>query len=90
MTFTGDMNKADFEISLYPNPAQNYVNLSVDGEISPNAKVSILNMVGATILKYNMPQSNTIQIDASALNPGVYFLNVTSERGVVSEKLIVK
>lgn len=74
-------------IYVYPNPANNKVLVATDnGSVISN--IQIINIAGESVANYkNLNQSSTI-VDISNLYSGMYILNVISERGTKSIKLI--
>lgn len=70
------------EISLYPNPAQNEINLSYLIDInSNNLNVVILNSMGQVLLQENINSSDftsTQSFDISNFSNGVYYLQINN------------
>lgn len=62
------------ELSVYPNPVQDFLNLDFDGEIS---HVRVLNLNGQEVKITAANYSNKL-IDISYLSPGIYFIWVES------------
>ena len=60
---------------IYPNPAQNIINLQSD--IVSDVTFVLYNTTGQLL----MTGKNQKQIDVSALNPGIYFLQLTDKTG---------
>lgn len=78
-------------VELYPNPAKGeaYLNLNL---IKPSdLNVSIYNSLGAEVAtySYNGFASGVIRLDISNLAKGNYVVNVRSNEGVVTKKLMV-
>lgn len=73
-------------ISLYPNPAKErlYINTSI-----PIKQMTICNLLGQEIQKYNNLET-TSSINISVLNEGVYFVKLSTEKGVYATKIIVE
>jgi len=82
----------DFEfndLSLYPNPASNEVNLKWNK--SEAVSVRVYNTLGKLMFygkKVNL--SNGFKIDVSSFNSGVYFVKLNTTKGEVTKKLILK
>jgi hypothetical protein len=74
---------AKIAVDLYPNPAENAIYLSYEGELS-NIKIS--DMSGKTVLEDI--QSNTI--DISTFDSGFYFLSYDDPNGRTYSKKFVK
>ena len=82
----------DFEfgdLSLYPNPAKNEVNLKWNKP--EDVSVRIYNTLGKIMFygkKVNL--FNGFNIDVSSFNSGVYFVKLNSLNGEITKKLILK
>ncbi|WP_312323279.1 peptide-N-glycosidase F-related protein [Soonwooa sp.] len=77
---TSETSKKD--VSIYPNPSQNEVN------IQSNDKIKNIELYSIDGKKLNNYQSN--KIDISKLNKGVYNLNILFENGETSNQKIIK
>ena len=74
-------------ITLYPNPASASCTVSAPGL----RKVEVLDLTGHLLLSYQPINLSTYQpINLSPLNPGVYFVRLSSDNGVFTKKLIVQ
>jgi hypothetical protein len=85
--YTGlEENETQNNILLYPNPAKEriYINTSI-----PIKKITICNFLGQEIKNYNTLQVQS-SIDISGLNEGVYFVKLSTEKGVYATKIIVE
>jgi hypothetical protein len=84
-----DAKKDITEMTIFPNPVNNEVNVDVALESSLNGKVEIYNSIGATVIAqpamFNSG-SNRVSLDVSSLAPGNYMLAVKTDNGVVSKK----
>ncbi|HKR06305.1 MAG TPA: T9SS type A sorting domain-containing protein [Bacteroidia bacterium] len=74
-------NVPDFLIS--PNPANNYINISLPAENS-DCQIEILNTLGKTILK----TQNKNTIDVSLFSKGIYFIKVNESENLYLQKFI--
>jgi len=70
-------------ISFYPNPVKDILNLEVNDLILENAK--IYNLEGAFILNYSIENN---KINLSNLNAGIYFIKISTNKGDVYKKVI--
>ncbi|CAM3620648.1 hypothetical protein FSS13T_17890 [Flavobacterium saliperosum S13] len=75
------------KFSVYPNPANNLVTVSNNGSIQIN-KVSISDINGRTVKSLNYNGVTETQINVSELNAGVYFMNIDTNEGVATKKII--
>jgi len=70
---------------VYPNPATTEVTVSIDNKYNVNT-ISVIDIAGREVL--TVAPSNSATIDLSNLQSGYYFINVGTDQGVVSTKLI--
>lgn len=83
-------------IGLYPNPSKNgSTRLSINTEKSMIVKIDVLNMLGqkmdeVTNSRLNVGK-NSFEINTSKLNPGIYFIAITSSNDVkIAKKFMVE
>lgn len=72
---------------VYPNPVNNLVNISLVSntlEIEIN-KVTVSDVNGRIVKEFN---SNLNQLNVSDLNSGVYFLNIETQNGKATKKIV--
>lgn len=62
-------------LKLFPNPAKDH--LSISGIIEGNAYLALTDLNGKRVLEYTGNVSETHDINISALDKGIYFLQVT-------------
>jgi hypothetical protein len=80
----------DQQISVFPNPTSDIVNIQVLNPKYESIEYNLLNVVGKRVKsgRLNMSQS---EISTTDLNSGIYFLNLRSEGvDLLNEKLIVR
>lgn len=78
----------DFEI--YPNPAKDFVILDFNKFRGELIQINILNVQGQNILTLNTNnQSKTFNIPLSNFSNGIYFLQLLTESGILTKKIIV-
>ena len=92
-TSTKDLGNAINEFKIFPNPAQDMVNLSIDTDASVDAiLVRVVDLLGKEVKTQRIPAGTTIyQMNSSDLNTGIYFVQLTNLEGDVLEtKKLVK
>ncbi|MBQ9312415.1 MAG: fibronectin type III domain-containing protein [Bacteroidales bacterium] len=92
LTINSGINEVENEINvmLYPNPATNNTTLSIQG-LSLNAIITISDVQGKTLARYDLLQGQeTLNINLSSFESGVYYVRITSDGISKTEKLIVK
>ena len=71
-------------INIYPNPTLGKLHIDSQGKIN---KVSISNILGKQIFFTEDFRTNTI--DLSSFDNGVYFINISTNKGMHIEKIIL-
>lgn len=74
---------------VYPNPASENVNLHLLDTEANGFDVTVIDMLGKTVLK-NSYTTNEASLNIASLNTGVYFISITSNGKHQVKKLIVK
>ena len=77
---------SDAYMMMFPNPANNMVNLSTNYAMS---NVKVVNQLGQVVLEQT-PNSKTVIVNTAQLQAGVYFVKVTSEAGQSTHKLVIE
>ena len=67
------INGEGLGLEVYPNPAQNVLNLKMLGAIQQNATVSLTDISGR-VLKHMQLDKNEMTIDIANIAPGIYQL----------------
>ncbi len=73
----------DLNVSIYPNPVQNYLTISTTDQVK---KIEVINTLGQKILE----TSQNKNIDVSSLNEGIYYVNVRTDKDCLIKKIIKK
>ncbi len=72
------------DVSVYPNPAKNIVTVKISLANSINIKLAVTDMSGKTIFTKSVLAGNgetIVQVDASRLSTGSYFIKIISDNG---------
>ena len=80
-------------ISMYPNPSQGAVKLSVLLEQSSTLRVSVMDLTGRVIYDYNAPNENTafeVDMDLNGAPSGMYMVHIQTDNNNYSERLILR
>ncbi len=82
-----------YNFSFFPNPAKDYLNITLkNNQISSSGIIKIFNNIGQLVKEYifNDSLSNSIQINISDLQNGVYLLQAKSVAGTYQNKIIIQ
>lgn len=85
----------DFEISnlkLYPNPANDILNISADFNSIENASLKMFDLLGKLVYENDtlFKFSSDATINVSSFSPGVYMLQLSKDGKVDTRKVVVK
>ena len=79
-------------VTLYPNPANEYVDIRVDGDLNVTMMevYDVFGKVIRTVVGANNDPSLPTRINISDLANGVYFVRITTEAGTVTKPFVKK
>lgn len=84
-------NISSFDV--YPNPVKDIATLDINLNSSSVGTVQVIDMLGRNVIdlgtKSMKAGQNSIQLNTSKLNNGMYFIKVTTDNGVISKKITV-
>ncbi|MEO8761150.1 MAG: T9SS type A sorting domain-containing protein [Bacteroidia bacterium] len=87
------INTFSNNIVLYPNPANNYFNLTVKNLVNDAFEITLYDMKGAVLLKDNftsLPGKTTQTYKTDGLEKGVYFISIKDKQHrTIQKKLII-
>jgi hypothetical protein len=81
------------EVGIYPNPASDFANLSLNMESAGDVSISLLNAIGQEVFYSKDTYKSgvhSVKIDLTGLEAGVYFYTVSSENFSNTKRLVVK
>lgn len=90
---TGINNRVISGMKMYPNPASESVKVTFSSEESANAVVSVMNLMGQMVYTDNVnihEGYNMVTIPVNQFTSGVYMVNIKTNKGMSTQKLIVK
>jgi PKD repeat protein len=84
----GSVNKGSIstQICISPNPASE--KLTITGIPERTENVSLISVLGNTLMQITPPNTETLTIDVSKLQKGTYYLRVVSVDGVATKKFV--
>ena len=80
-----DEIEEDFEISVYPNPVNDVLNINI---ASNNTAIEIFDIVGKQVVKMNLVNGKN-QLNIENLKAGVYFYSIKKNGELIETKKIV-
>lgn len=81
---------SDLMMRIYPNPANKAIYIATENAAITDVKISTLigNIVNGLTL--SQQSTNTYRVDISALKPGLYLMELTSEKKKVVKKIMIQ
>lgn len=73
--------------NVYPNPANDVVNISTGGEAITNLEV--IDRSGKTLMSINGRGNSELNVNTTALSMGIYIFRIYTESGVQSTKVVL-
>ncbi|MBR5604422.1 MAG: T9SS type A sorting domain-containing protein [Bacteroidales bacterium] len=83
---TGTSEMAESNISIYPNPANDFVKISGNDNIN---SVMVYNCLGMIVEEIEV-NANEVEISTSEYNTGIYFFDVMTENGNRIQKVLIR
>jgi hypothetical protein len=80
-------------LDVYPNPSRDVFNVTFTSDDVQDLEVRVINIVGEVVYTEDLQQfvgEYTKSIDLATYTKGVYFLEITTDNGVVNKKLILQ
>ena len=81
-------------LEVYPNPATNLVNVSLELQNQSNVQIDIYNVIGKLVSHEvygnNSPGVIQEQINVEDWTPGIYEIRVTMDQRTTSKKIVIR
>lgn len=78
----GQVNNGNDNISVFPNPARDYVNVLFNKQDKVRT-IAVYNLIGKTLRVFVPTDDNSAKLDLDNIPSGVYFLRLMNEAGMV-------
>jgi len=91
-----DISEIDSDIlnvEIMPNPASDYFTIHMDAIESLDLNINMTDISGKLVMNMNSKitrGASTITIDVADIQAGIYFLNLATEKGHITKKIIVQ
>ncbi len=88
-----EIEEGKLSVTIFPNPTNGIVNIIVPqvdiNRVGNLGHIEITNITG-TLVKTKYLNYASTQLNLSQLNSGIYFINVSTPKGIVSKKIIIR
>jgi len=80
------------ELAIYPNPAQNVLNIEFPGNLQGNYTIELVNLTGKTVYtdRCNVSQGQVKQVPLRNIPSGIYMVEISNKDEKVSAKIIIE
>lgn len=84
--------RKDNSMEVFPNPATYLTTISFELAQIEKITLSIINTKGQEVKQMNLgtQEKGQINLDCSNFSSGVYFINLQTEKGILTEKIIIE
>ena len=90
----GSLSTENFSVldnlSLYPNPADDFVYLKMNGNSTSTIDIAVYNTLGQKLMEFKKSASDNLNLNLSELNSGIYFLKFKEGENSVTKRLIIR
>lgn len=78
------------KLMVYPNPTNNYLTIT-SNEILGSAQFIMMDLTGRLVLTSNINiDTNHPSVDVSTLNKGIYFVQIVTQKGTATYKVVIQ
>lgn len=72
-------------INIYPNPFSDNINIKTEAQIN---SITVLSLAGIELIKESVVATKSITVDLKNLVPGIYYLKIETNNGLIHKKII--
>jgi hypothetical protein len=77
----------DTKFEVYPNPATNNINVDLSNIEATPERISVIDLIGNEIIVANT-QKELKSLDVSSIPTGLYFVKVSTDKGILTKQFI--
>ena len=79
-------------LTVFPNPAKNLLNIAVETEEQQDLDLSLLSVDGKVVLSKTITAfgNDITSLNVSKVPSGFYFLRISSDKGILTQKVIIE
>ena len=78
------------QISIYPNPADDIINVRLSDAVSEKIEIALVNQMGQQLTQLTKTGNHRFSADIGGLAPGVYFIRIKSSSGKSAVSKFIK
>ena len=87
-----EYSKTKNKLKIFPNPTNEIATITFKLEQSELITLSVLNIRGQEVMQISLgeKEKGQIDLDCSKFSSGIYFINLQTKSGILTEKLIIE
>ncbi|MBQ4821142.1 endonuclease [Aquimarina sp. MMG016] len=88
-TWSNTLSVIDNSISqfrIYPNPAKDYINISIDGN---KGEIEMFSTLGTLVMKTSFKGANSI-LPITGISPGLYIAKIRVEENTIVKRIVIR
>jgi D-alanyl-D-alanine carboxypeptidase len=92
LTSIDNFDKDGFDLSVFPNPAHENINLQFTSSEKRKIEIGIFNQLGKAVkenLQYSATGNDIYSIDVSDLSSGIYYVHLNIDDKIISRKIVL-
>ncbi len=84
-----NINSSFQQLLIYPNPACNVFQISMNSKEAMNIKIEVLNCAGTVLMKRAVRNEfDSLDIDLSDFPEGIYFVKLSNKLETITKKIV--
>ncbi len=84
---SNDDDLQPIRLNIYPNPVTNVCTVTLE-KTSQNTELRVYNLRGALVTQINLQGTKQSQLDLTGMASGIYFLQIKTNQGITTTKLL--
>jgi len=80
----------ELDVYIYPNPAQEFVNIKLNSEFEQDYNIQLIDYAGRIVYLESEVQNSNSVIDVTVFPPGIYLVKIDFGQTSYTDKLILK
>ncbi len=80
-------------LAIYPNPSRDVFNISFTSEEIQDLEVRVINLIGEELINESLEKfigEYTKAINLANYTKGIYFLEISTNNGIINKKMILQ
>lgn len=89
VTNTDDLLRSGIQMNVFPNPANEVLNVQLNQDVTDNFVLELLTIEGRSLIQY-VGRDRQVQLQTAELSAGFYMLRMTTGQEQIVQKIIIE